>query len=63
MYFKQDPFERVMGEKYRAECLAFGGGKPPKMLVKDYLKIDEVTPAVLTKSLVNEIQSNYKEVS
>lgn len=62
MYFNKNPFNRVMGEKYRQECLAHGGGKPPRNLVKDYLNVD-VTPMELTKSLVTEIQSNYKELS
>lgn len=62
MYFNKNPFSRVMGEKYRQECLAHGGGKPPRILVKDYLDID-VTPMELTKSLVTEIQSNYKKLS
>ena len=29
---------REMGEKYRAEVLSHGGGKPPRALVEDFLQ-------------------------
>ncbi|XP_063878563.1 mitochondrial intermediate peptidase-like isoform X2 [Scylla paramamosain] len=37
-YFAEDPFSREMGEKYRAEVLSHGGGKPPRALVEDFLE-------------------------
>ncbi|XP_071051921.1 mitochondrial intermediate peptidase [Onthophagus taurus] len=54
-YFKNDPFSREQGERYRRECLAHGGGKPPWNLVADFLKL-EPTPALLAKSLINDIE-------
>lgn len=60
--FKDDPFDRKMGEKYRRECLAHGGGKPPRRLVKDYLN-KEITPKELTNSLVQEIDVYYNKIS
>ncbi|MGH0178144.1 UNVERIFIED_CONTAM: hypothetical protein FKN15_076768 [Acipenser sinensis] len=32
--FMKDPFDRVMGERYRSEMLAHGGGKEPMLMVK-----------------------------
>lgn len=50
-----------MGEKYRRECLAHGGGKQPRILVKDFLK-KEVTPDGLTDSLINEINADAAKI-
>ncbi|XP_065212744.1 mitochondrial intermediate peptidase [Planococcus citri] len=61
-YFRNNPFDSKMGEKYRRECLAHGGGKPPRRLVKDYLN-KEITPKGLTESLVNEINVHYDKKS
>ncbi|XP_044733789.1 mitochondrial intermediate peptidase, partial [Chrysoperla carnea] len=53
-YFEMDPFSRTNGERYRRECLAHGGGKPPRNLVNDLLK-KECTPSNLAMALINEI--------
>lgn len=60
-YFEENPFNRDAGEKYRKECLAFGGGKNPKNLVKDFLNC-QPTPKVLAKSILKEIERNQDEV-
>ena len=57
--FQRNPFSRLMGERYRLECLGYGGGKPPRLLIKDYLEMD-VTPSVLADALINEIKTNYE---
>lgn len=56
-YFEANPFNRDQGEKYRRECLAFGGGVPSRQLVANFLK-REVTPANLANSLIKEIDDN-----
>lgn len=53
-YFEANPLDRSNGEKYRRECLAHGGGKPPHALITDFLK-REPTPTLLADSLINEI--------
>ncbi|CAH0381115.1 unnamed protein product [Bemisia tabaci] len=53
-YFQSNPFDRDQGEKYRRECLAFGGGKPSPMLVTDFLK-KELEPEVIASSYLEEI--------
>ncbi|XP_065084685.1 mitochondrial intermediate peptidase [Ochlerotatus camptorhynchus] len=58
-YFEKDPLSRSQGEKYRRGCLAYGGGIPSRLLVSNFLG-REVTPANLTKSLINEIDG-YSE--
>ncbi|KAK9888742.1 hypothetical protein WA026_000969 [Henosepilachna vigintioctopunctata] len=60
-HFQSDPLNRKQGENYRRDCLAHGGGKNPKKLVADFLKI-EPSPKVLANSLVTDISENYKEV-
>lgn len=60
-YFECDPFNSKNGEKYRLECLAHGGGKNPKLLVKDFLKV-EPKPEVLAEFLVNEIDYHQNQV-
>lgn len=60
-YFEADPLNRTSGEMYRHECLAFGGGKPPKTLVGDFLR-RRITPDWLVKSLVREIDDKSKEI-
>ncbi|XP_062710456.1 mitochondrial intermediate peptidase [Aedes albopictus] len=58
-YFESDPLSRSQGEKYRRGCLAYGGGIPSRLLVSNFLG-REVTPANLTRSLINEIDG-YSE--
>ncbi|XP_014610164.1 PREDICTED: mitochondrial intermediate peptidase [Polistes canadensis] len=53
-YFQNDPLSRVAGEKYRWECLTHGGGKPPSLLVSDFLH-KTASPSNFANSLLNEI--------
>lgn len=55
-YFKVDPLNGAQGERYRRECLAHGGGKPPPQLVADFLQ-EIPTPSLLAESLIQEIDS------
>lgn len=59
--FKDDPLNRQRGDRYRHECLAHGGGKPPRQLVGDFLQRD-VTPTKLVDSLVKEIDEKTSQV-
>lgn len=59
--FINDPFDRSMGEKYRRECLAHGGGKPPRNLVNEFLS-KEITPNVLSENLVKEIKMKSEKL-
>lgn len=54
-YFQSDPLSRSSGEKYRRECLAHGGGKPPSKVVSDFLN-KEASAINFAKSLTNEIE-------
>ncbi len=36
-FFQANPFDCDSGAKYRAQCLAHGGGKPSRALVGDLL--------------------------
>lgn len=58
-YFEMDPLNGVEGERYRRECLAHGGGKPPPKLVADFLK-EQPTPKVLADALIKEIDSSQE---
>lgn len=60
-YFKDDPFSRSAGEKYRRECLSHGGGVPSRQLVANFLKRD-VTPENLSQSLITEIDTNNDKI-
>ncbi|XP_033220144.1 mitochondrial intermediate peptidase isoform X2 [Belonocnema kinseyi] len=60
-YFQNDPLSRSSGEKYRRECLAHGGGKPPSKLVSDFLN-KEASPSNFAKSLLNEIDMKNDQV-
>ncbi|XP_015587416.1 mitochondrial intermediate peptidase isoform X2 [Cephus cinctus] len=60
-YFQADPLCRSSGEKYRRECLAHGGGKPPSKLVSDFLN-KEANATNFAKSLINEIDMKNDHV-
>ncbi|XP_076264935.1 mitochondrial intermediate peptidase [Rhynchophorus ferrugineus] len=60
-YFEQDPFSRENGERYRRECLAHGGGKNPKQLVENFLRIDP-SASIFAKALFNEIEHHQSQV-
>ncbi|XP_050515762.1 mitochondrial intermediate peptidase [Diabrotica virgifera virgifera] len=60
-YFEDDPFNRTNGQKYREECLSHGGGKNPRNLVTDFLKVAP-DPTVLAKFLTNEIEYHQSQV-
>lgn len=53
-FLSNDPLNRIEGERLRTECLQYGGGKPAKKLVSDYLKTP-VTPDLLASSLIQDI--------
>lgn len=53
-FLSSDPLNRVQGERLRTECLQYGGGKPARKLVSDYLKT-QVTPKLLASSLIQDI--------
>lgn len=59
-YFKKDPLSRAQGERYRRECLAHGGGKPPRQLVTDFLQ-QQPTSSLLVESLISEIDDRQCE--
>lgn len=61
-YFEKDPLSRVKGEAYRRNCLAYGGSKPPRQLVTDFLQ-RECTPKDLALSLINEIDHKRDDFS
>ena len=54
--FQSDPLNPDAGRRYRAECLAHGGGKPSHELVSDFLG-REVNPEDLADAVVAEIDS------
>ncbi|XP_063225644.1 mitochondrial intermediate peptidase [Bacillus rossius redtenbacheri] len=60
-HFEGDPLDRAAGERYRRECLAHGGGKPEHELVADFLG-KQVTPANLSRSLINEIHRQKEKI-
>lgn len=53
-FLSNDPLNRIQGERLRTECLQYGGGKPARKLVSDYLKTP-VTPELLASSLIQDI--------
>ncbi|BES95046.1 mitochondrial intermediate [Nesidiocoris tenuis] len=57
--FVDNPFSRRAGERYRRECLGHGGGKPPHLLVRDFLKIDP-SPQHLADALINELDKRLR---
>lgn len=55
--FKEDPFSREMGEKYRETMLAHGGGVHPCELVKNML--NEIPDAdMMVKALIEDIEDS-----
>lgn len=60
-YFRADPFSREQGERFRRECLEFGGGLPSKTLVANFLQ-QEITPEYLSHNLIQEIEKNNASV-
>ncbi|KAJ8683922.1 hypothetical protein QAD02_019714 [Eretmocerus hayati] len=61
-YFEADPLSRTSGERYRHECLAHGGGKPPSKLVADFLN-KEANPVNFTRSVINEIDAKAEKIN
>lgn len=60
-YFQADPFSRSSGERYRHECLAHGGGKPPSKLVSDFLN-QEASAHNFAISLLNEVDIRNEQI-
>lgn len=60
-YFQADPFSRTAGHRYRKECLAHGGGKPPSKLVSDFLNKD-ANASNFAKSLLYEIDMKMENI-
>lgn len=60
-FLSSDPLNRIQGERLRTECLQYGGGKPAKKLVSDYLKTP-VTPELLASSLIQDIDQSYESL-
>ncbi|XP_037075644.1 mitochondrial intermediate peptidase-like [Pollicipes pollicipes] len=58
--FAVDPFDRAMGERYRRECLAHGGGVPAHRIVSQLLRRD-VTAADMAASVVTDVISQRTE--
>lgn len=54
--FREDPFRRAAGERYRRELLSHGGAKPAHQLVSDFLS-KEVTPESLASVLIADIDA------
>ncbi|XP_053564479.1 mitochondrial intermediate peptidase [Bombina bombina] len=57
--FLKNPFDRVMGERYRREMLAHGGGKEPMLMVQDML---QKSPSVddLVDALVSDLDPDFE---
>ncbi|ROL54176.1 Mitochondrial intermediate peptidase [Anabarilius grahami] len=57
--FLQDPFSRMMGERYRREMLAHGGSKEPMLMVQGML---QKTPTIedFVDALVLDLDANLK---
>nr|XP_045596274.1 mitochondrial intermediate peptidase-like [Procambarus clarkii] len=60
-YFSEDPFSRKMGEKYRKEVLAHGGGKPPRAMVGEFLG-REVTAESMVDALMMDLDQKKSKV-
>ncbi|XP_076184199.1 mitochondrial intermediate peptidase [Aptenodytes patagonicus] len=57
--FAQDPFDRAMGERYRREMLAHGGGKEPILMVQGML---QKSPSVedFVDALVSDLDHDFE---
>nr|XP_056714303.1 mitochondrial intermediate peptidase [Euleptes europaea] len=57
--FVQDPFNRAMGERYRREMLAHGGGKEPMLMVQGML---QKSPSVedFVDALVSDLDQDFE---
>ncbi|XP_044298006.1 mitochondrial intermediate peptidase isoform X2 [Varanus komodoensis] len=57
--FAQDPFNRAMGERYRKEMLAYGGGKEPMLMVQGVL---QKHPSVedFVDALVSDLDQDFE---
>uniref|UniRef100_A0A8B9NTD3 Mitochondrial intermediate peptidase n=1 Tax=Apteryx owenii TaxID=8824 RepID=A0A8B9NTD3_APTOW len=57
--FAQDPFDRAMGERYRREMLAHGGGKEPILMVQGML---QKSPSVedFVDALVSDLDQDFE---
>uniref|UniRef100_A0A670I0F8 Peptidase M3A/M3B catalytic domain-containing protein n=1 Tax=Podarcis muralis TaxID=64176 RepID=A0A670I0F8_PODMU len=57
--FVQDPFDRAMGERYRREMLAHGGGKEPMLMVQGML---QKRPSVedFVDALVSDLDQDFE---
>ncbi|NXL59064.1 MIPEP peptidase, partial [Chordeiles acutipennis] len=57
--FAQDPFDRAMGERYRREMLAHGGGKEPMLMVQGML---QKSPSVedFVDALVSDLDQDFE---
>jgi len=58
-FLNNDPLNRIQGERLRTECLQYGGGKPARKLVSDYLRTP-VTAELLASSLIQDIDQGNK---
>uniref|UniRef100_A0A4X2LR84 Mitochondrial intermediate peptidase n=1 Tax=Vombatus ursinus TaxID=29139 RepID=A0A4X2LR84_VOMUR len=57
--FMQDPFSRAMGERYRREMLAHGGGKEPMLMVQDMLQ-KCLSVEDFVGALVSDLDMNFE---
>lgn len=53
-FLSNNPLSSIQGERLRTQCLQYGGGKPARKLVSDYLRTP-VTPELLASSLIQDI--------
>uniref|UniRef100_A0A8C8VHM2 Mitochondrial intermediate peptidase n=1 Tax=Pelusios castaneus TaxID=367368 RepID=A0A8C8VHM2_9SAUR len=59
--FVQNPFDRAMGERYRREMLAHGGGKEPMLMVQGML---QKSPSVedLVDALISDLDQDFETI-
>lgn len=60
--FKNDPFSREQGKRYREDCLKHGGGKPLRNLVCDFFN-SEVTATGMVSALLEDLDSRSSSSS